>query len=145
MTISIARLHELPPDFAALRAQATAEGFAFLNRLNEHWRGGAYGGDSGAGLFAAFDDAALVAIGAHTPDYYDPSPTHRRIRHFYVAPRARCQGVGRALANAIMQDALAQAPRLHLRAAHDASTAFWDAMGFSRVARADRTHEKCRP
>lgn len=136
---------DLPARFAELRASAETEGYLFLNRLAQRWREGAYDGDRHATLRAALDNGALVAIGAQTADEYDPHPDHRRIRHFYVSPDFRRHGLGRRLAEALTQDAFARAPRLHLRATHALSTAFWDAMGFERVTRTDRTHVKVRP
>lgn len=145
MNFAIADLSAgLPPDFKRLDEAARAEGFAFLDRLDARWRNGAYMDDSKASLLAVVSDTDMLAIGAQTYDEYDPHPDHRRIRHFYVLPSARRDGVGRLLADALTKRALAIAPRLHLRATHAVSTAFWDAMGFARVARADRSHEKVR-
>lgn len=141
---TIAQLHDLPTAFAPLRRRAEAEGFAFLTRLADRWRDGRYDDDAHATLRASFEGAALVAIGAQTFDEYDPAPAHRRIRHFYVNPDHRRTGVGRALAAALIEDAFALAPRLHLRATHALSTAFWDALGFQRVDRSDRSHEMVR-
>lgn len=135
----------LPPEFARLSAQARAEGYDFLDRLANRWRGGAYDGDAEADVLGVSDEAALLAIGAQTYDEYDPQPEHRRIRHFYVLPEARRRGVGRELASALTERAFVRAPRLHLRATHALSIAFWDAMGFARVSRPDRSHEKMRP
>lgn len=88
----------------------------------------------------------LVAIGAQTYDEYDPSPLHRRIRHFYVRPDRRRDGVGRALAQCLTADAHMRAPLLHLRATHALSIAFRDSVGFARVVgREDRTHLLVRP
>lgn len=42
------RLGALPLDFNAFRADAKAEGFAFLRRLNDRWRGGGYDADTDA-------------------------------------------------------------------------------------------------
>jgi GNAT superfamily N-acetyltransferase len=145
MMITVSALHDLPPAFAILREEAAAEGFAFLDRLSDHWRDASYKRDTGAALCAAHADGALVGIGAHTIDFYDPAPDHRRIRHFYVSPSARRRGVGQLLAGAIEADAFKRAARLHLRATHDVSMAFWDSLGFARVMRPDRTHEKVRP
>ena len=130
----------LPESFAALNACAKAEGYNFLDRLAKNWQGGAYLGDADASVFGVFGMENLVAIGAQTADEYDPSPDHRRLRHFYVHPDARRNGVGRALAGALIQEAFQRAPYLHLRATHDLSRAFWDAMGFERVDRPDRSH-----
>ncbi len=145
MNVRIARMALLPEQFALLRMEAAAEGFHFVDRLGLHWRDGAYDGDAQACVLGAYVDAELAGVGAQTMDEYDPSPAHRRLRHFYVPPRWRRRGVGGALAVALEADAFALAPRLHLRATHAASMAFWDAMGFVRVGGPDRTHEKVRP
>ena len=145
MDVRIARVEEkLPAAFEPLRAAASAEGFGFLDRLGVRWRAGAYGGDARAGVLGAWVGDELAAIGAQTPEEYDPHPTHRRLRHFYVAPQWRRSGVGRALASALTAEAFALAPRLHLRATHAGSVAFWDALGFARVLHPNRTHEKVR-
>lgn len=146
MDVRIARIEtELPTAFAPLRVRASAEGFSFLDRLALRWRAGAYDGDARVGVLGAWIGGELAAIGAQTPDEYDPHPQHRRLRHFYVAPQWRRSGVGRALAGALTAEAFAIAPRLHLRATHARSVAFWDALGFARVLHPNRTHEKVRP
>jgi GNAT superfamily N-acetyltransferase len=145
MSFAVIRLAAFPPAFEALRASAEAEGFGFLTRLAVKWRGDRYGDDRLATVRAAFDGDEIIAVGAQTCDEYDPSPDHRRIRHFYVHPGRRRVGCGRALAAALMDDAFALAPRLHLRATHEVSQAFWDAVGFRRAERPDRSHEMMRP
>lgn len=146
MSFEVVDLREgLPPQFETLRVSAETEGYLFLDRLALRWSGGAYNGDAGASVRAVLDRDAVVAIGAQTGDEYDPHPDHRRIRHFYVSPDYRRNGVGRRLAETLTGDAFELAPRLHLRATHALSTAFWDAMGFARVDRPDRTHVKVRP
>jgi ribosomal protein S18 acetylase RimI-like enzyme len=62
-----------------------------------------------------------------------------------VLPRYRRRGVGRGLAMRLIEDGFARAPRLHLRATHALSIAFWDALGFARIAHESRTHEMVRP
>lgn len=135
---------DLPEAFDVLAATARAEGYDFLDRFHGRWRDGAYLGDTAASAFGLHRDDALIAVGSQTADEYDPSPDHRRIRHFYVHPDARRAGVGRTLAGALIQEAFQLAPLLHLRATHDISRAFWDAMGFERVDRPDRTHRLVR-
>lgn len=145
MNVEIVSLKHLPPAFAELRAASDAEGYDFMARLALYWADGAYRGDRQASLRAAYVDGDLAGLGAQALDDYDVSPNHRRIRHFYVLPQYRRHGVGRKLALALMEDALALAPRLHLRATHDFSTAFWDSLGFTRVEHESRTHEMVRP
>jgi GNAT superfamily N-acetyltransferase len=135
---------DLPDGFRDLAGAARAEGYNFLDRLGSRWTNGAYDGDHDASVLAVFGEDRPLAIGAQTYDEYDPSPDHRRIRHFYVHPDARRSGVGRTLAGALIQDAFQLAPYLHLRATHALSTVFWDAMGFERVDRPDRSHRLVR-
>ena len=145
MKLALADLRAgLPPEFERLREAARTEGYGFLDRLHARWRNSAYDADDQASVVGVQSEDRLVAIGAQTYDEYDPHPEHRRIRHFYVLPEARRHGAGRLLAGELTKHAFERAPRLHLRATHSLSTAFWDAMGFERVARADRTHEKLR-
>ena len=145
MVPQILRFETLPDGFPALRALAEAEGHQFLERLSLRWRDGRYLDDADAAMMGAMADSALIAIGAQTFDDYDPHPDCRRVRHFYVAPPFRRSGLGRALAGALIQDALDKAPILHLRATYPASIAFWDATGFERVeGRPDRSHRMVR-
>ncbi len=141
MSLELRRLGPMPADFPALADAALREGYDFVHRLGARWDGARYMDDTLATVWGAFAHGALIAIGAQTYDEYDPSPQHRRIRHFYVHPDNRRGGVGRALAAKLIEDAHKLAPLLHLRATHALSTAFWDGVGFTRVdRREDRTH-----
>jgi GNAT superfamily N-acetyltransferase len=142
MNFELRRLGPLPADFPALAETAKLEGYDFVSRLGARWDGARYMDDMVATVWGAFAGDALIAIGAQTHDEYDPSPLHRRIRHFYVRSDHRRDGVGRALAAKLIDDAHALAPFLRLRATRVHSAAFWDSVGFTRVAaREDRTHE----
>lgn len=130
--VQIVRLAEsLPDDFEALRSEAGAESFGFIEGLREEWLAGRYAGDDDRfTVFAAFHEGELAGIGAVTPDPYDPAPDLLRMRHVYVRPLHRGAGVGRVLAAALIQQGLALAPRLSLRAADARAAAFWEANGF---------------
>lgn len=130
--IQIVRLAEgLPDDFEALRHEASAESYRFIEGLHEEWLAGRYDGvDERFTTFAAFQKGELAGIGALTPDPYDPAPDLLRVRHVYVRPLHRGAGVGRVLASALIQQGLALAPRLSLRAADPRAIAFWEANGF---------------
>lgn len=141
MTLIVRCGDALPDSFPALAAVAKAEGYDFLDRLVARWREGAYLEDRDASVLAAFADDQVIAIGTQTFDEYEPHPDHRRLRHFYVHRDHRRAGIGRTLAGALIQEAFQHAPRLHLRATHALSTAFWDAMGFARVDHPTRSHE----
>ena len=130
--IQIVRLAEaLPDDFEALRSEASAESYRFIEGLRAEWLAGHYrGADDRFAAFAAFHDGELAGIGALTPDPYDPEPDLLRLRHVYVRPLHRHAGVGRVLAAALVQQGLALAPRLSLHAADPRAAAFWEANGF---------------
>lgn len=132
VAIQIVRLAEsLPDDFEALRHEASAESYRFVEGLREAWLAGHYaGGDDRFVTFAAFQEGELSGIGALTPDPYDPEPDLLRVRHVYVRPLHRGTGIGRVLAAALIQQGLALAPRLSLRAADPRAAAFWEASGF---------------
>lgn len=130
--IQIVRLTDaLPDDFEALRNEASAEAYGFIEGLREEWLAGRYGGeDDRFAAFAAFHEGELAGIGALTPDPYDSEPNLLRVRHVYVRPLHRGAGIGRTLAAALIQQGLALAPRLSLRAAGPQAAAFWEANGF---------------
>jgi GNAT superfamily N-acetyltransferase len=131
--IQIVRLAEsLPDGFEALRQEASAESYRFIEGLREEWLAGRYGSaDERFVTFAAFHEGELAGIGALTPDPYDPAPDLLRVRHVYVRPLHRGAGIGRVLAAALIQQGLDLAPRLSLRAADPRATVFWEANGFA--------------
>lgn len=133
-SLQIVRLSEvLPDDLPALQDEAAAEGYRFVEGILEEWDAGRYqAGDERNTLLAVYREGVLAAIGAVTPDPYDPAPDLLRIRHVYVRPANRREGVGRVLASALIQQGLALAPRLSLNAADAGASTFWEAMGFQR-------------
>lgn len=130
--LQIVRVGEaLPDDLPALQDEAAAEGYRFVEGILEEWDAGRYAGeDERNTLLAVYREGVLAAIGAVTPDPYDPAPNLLRIRHVYVRPGNRREGVGRVFASALIQQGLALAPRLSLNAADAGASAFWEAMGF---------------
>jgi GNAT superfamily N-acetyltransferase len=121
---------DLPEGFGVLRAEADAEGHRHMTRLAEELATGVTRFEA---LFAAFDDGALLGVGGLTAE---PEPTPEpalRMRRLYVSPRARRTGVARALANALLQEALDQVGLVTVHAGNDAAARFWEAMGFETV------------
>jgi GNAT superfamily N-acetyltransferase len=137
----------LPDDFDALRAEARAEGFGLLDRLARDWASGVdrYAG-AREGLMAARMDDVLAAIGGLTHDPFVADAL--RMRRFYVGARFRRLGVARRLAEALL--ALLALPRgnrtlITVNAGTPDAPAFWEALGFVRVAGASHTHVLGRP
>jgi GNAT superfamily N-acetyltransferase len=122
---------DLPERFEALRLSAEAEQMVHLTRLADDWAVGSGRFTSpGACLFAAFVEGALAGVGGVTREPSSVLAHARRMRRFYVAPQMRGRGVGRALASAAMQEALAVTPTLTVHTARSDGEAFWLAMGF---------------
>ena len=141
--IQIVRITDTPPiGFETLHEEAAAEGYGFIDRLAAELAGGLYAGDADLPvMLAAFKEGDFAAIGGLTRDPYDSAPDLARVRHVYVRPAMRREGVGRWLSSALIQQGLAVAGRLTLRAADARSAAFWESQGFARdPGGTERTH-----
>jgi GNAT superfamily N-acetyltransferase len=125
----------LPAGFAALRAEACADGYRMLDTLANEWDSGTTRFDRpGEALFAAYADDVLAGIGGLTRE---PMQEALRMRRFYVALVYRRAGVGRALAEALLR----QAGRYPITCnAAAGSERFWEALGFLPDRRNGRTH-----
>jgi len=130
--------------FRPLREASVAEGFHFLERLELEWR-------TGENRFQKPDElllgwwrfGQLAAIGGVNR----VGDGRFRLRRFYVMPAWRRQGVGRMmLAFLIQQVAGRGGGQIELRTDTDGGAAFYESMGFSRVAETGVTHAMdCEP
>ena len=128
----------MPAGFEALRAEARAEGYRFVDRLVGDWLSGTTRFDrEGEALLAAQVSGVLASIGSLTIEPVVPSAL--RLRRFYVRPSFRRAGVGRKLATALLEYAVRAGPRVTVNAAAG-SIAFWQALGFTPDLRDGRTH-----
>ncbi len=135
----LARVVErLPDGFGDMRADASAEGFRFIERLFQEWEACAMRFDrEGEALLAAHVDGALAAIGGLT---HDPALTGvLRLRRFYVRPSFRRRGIGRRLVEALLGQARSAGRPVVVNAARG-SSAFWEALGFGADMRDGHTH-----
>jgi GNAT superfamily N-acetyltransferase len=115
--------------------QSRREGFRFLERLRREYESGAatFGGP-GETLLGVYAGAELVAAGGVSADPYEPRPDAGRIRHLYVAPAHRRQGIGRMLMAALIDAARAHFGVLVLRTDTAAAARFYASLGFRPVA-----------
>jgi GNAT superfamily N-acetyltransferase len=114
----------LPDGFEALRAEARAEGYRHLDRLAAEWGDGTNRFNSDGEVFlAAFADGVMVAIGGLTIDPVEAGLL--RLRRFYVAKAQRRCGIGRALADRLLQRARERQRRVNVNAA-TGSAPFWE-------------------
>lgn len=88
---------------------------------------------------AAWQNDILAALGGVTID-----PVHEealRMRRFYVHPDHRRQGIGRVLAEALLNHALTFQRPLFVHAGTAVAPAFWEAMGFRKHEQDGHTHQ----
>jgi GNAT superfamily N-acetyltransferase len=131
----------LPDAIDVLEAAAAQEGVRNVGMLVAGWASGAQRFDrGGAALFAALHAGTLAGIGGVKPET-EAGESAMRMHRFYVHPSYRRDGVGRALAGAVMTHALTYVRVLTCNArATPAAGPFWEAMGFARVESSGYTH-----
>jgi GNAT superfamily N-acetyltransferase len=126
----------LPEGFAALRAEADTEGHRHMARLAAEI---AEAPELFVALLAAFEDGELLGIGGMTVEPADPSAI--RMRRLYVARAARGRGVARAIANALLNEALGETRLVTVHAGNPGAERFWEAVGFAPVADRAWSHQ----
>jgi GNAT superfamily N-acetyltransferase len=136
VTVSITRLHDLPPDaLADVLAESERTGHRFLSRLVEEWESGTNRfARHGEVLFAAVADGRVVGVCGLNADPYLPEPGVGRVRHLYVAAEYRRRGVGRQLVGAVVAAARDAFGVLRLRTESASAARFYEALGFQRCA-----------
>jgi len=135
--IRIEEIGTLPAQIDVLRLESLAEGFNMVETLQVQWDNQAVRFErSGEMLAAAFSGEDLAGIGGITEDIVDPG--WLRMRRFYVRPRFRRSGVGRAMARYLIDRAPSRPIALHTDTASGAR--FWEALGFSPIDRVKTSH-----
>ena len=118
----------LPAGFAALQAEARAEGYRMLDRLADEWVTGENRFDRpGEALLAAYAGQELAGVGGVT---LEPALGGAfRMRRFYVRAAFRRSGVARSVALALLQ---ATPPgQIVTVNAGPGSGPFWEVLGFA--------------
>src|SRR5215472_12884161 len=94
-------VNDLPAGFDALRAEARAEGYLFVERLFTEWMSHTNRFDrEGEALLAAQMNGVLAGIGGITIEPVVPGAV--RMRRFYIRPVFRRNRVGHRLATALL-------------------------------------------
>ena len=139
LAVQLVRIEDALPDgFAALQAEADHEGFRALSRLAAEFHEAP---DMFVCLLAALSGEGVTAIGGLTEEPEPADAPALRMRRLYVRPDVRRTGVGRRLANALLQEALGRVSLVTVNARTTLAPAFWTALGFSAVASRPWTHE----
>lgn len=127
----------------ALAAEASTEGFQFVDRLISEWNTGVNRfSKPGEKLLGVFDGESVVAIGGLNRDPYAQQDHVGRLRHIYVQPSCRRLGVGRKLVAALLEDLDERFERVRLRTSTTVASRFYEACEFRSSEEADATHER---
>ena len=131
-------IERLPAGFDALREEARAEGYLFVERLAGDWEARRTRFDgNGEALLAAHLTGVLAGIGGLTIEPVLPGAL--RVRRFFVRPLFRRAGIGRKLATALLERARTTGLLVTVNAA-PASVPFWESLGFAPDMRDGHTH-----
>ena len=126
-----------------------AEGFNFVMRSQLELAQGDFK-KPGAALYGFVDNSfidgdllgdKLAGVGGLTSDpYLGAEPEVGRLRHLYVLPQYRRQGVGQKLVTAIVAEAKRHYDVLRLRTTTREAARFYEALGFRPVTEPNATH-----
>src|SRR5262245_20063778 len=134
-------IENLPAGFDALRSEARAEGYSFIERLAADWEAHKMRfGHPGEALLAAHVAGALAGIGGLTSDPVLPGTL--RMRRFSIRPPFRGSSIGRKPATAPLERASSTSRLVTVNAA-PASVPFWETLGFTPDRRDGHTHLRC--
>lgn len=130
----IRRVEDLPPGIDGLATSADAEGFPAVETLRARWHDASNRFDRhGEMLCAAWAGDRLVGICGLNIDPYVDDPRTGRVRHLYVLPMWRRNGVATALLRTVIRSAVGDFRVLRLRTDRRDADAFYVAVGFQRV------------
>ena len=130
---------DTPVGFDTLCTEARDEGHGFMDRLAADWASGTMRFDrDGEALLAAYGSGVLVGLGSLTLDPVVPGAL--RMRRFYVRTTFRRQGIGRALAAALLRRPARAGRAAMVNAGTADAPAFWAALGFEPDMRDGHTH-----
>jgi GNAT superfamily N-acetyltransferase len=132
------------PALRVLASLASAEGFRFVQRFVDDIAAGSASLHSRTEFFVGVvDDDRLIGFGGVTPDPYVNHEGVGRLRHLYVRPDRRDEGIGAQLVRVLEQHALAAGyAQLRLRTDTSAAARFYERLGYSIVNDDSATHRR---
>ena len=130
------RLLTDPAVLAELAADdAEADGWRMVSRLIAEWADGTnrFTAPGEHAYVVVAEDGSPAAVGGLNLDPFASDPTVGRVRRLYVARTQRRKGVASALMRRLSSDAAGHFRTLHLRTDNAEASAFYEAIGFTRV------------
>jgi GNAT superfamily N-acetyltransferase len=139
--VQIARISLPLPGLDALQTEASAEGYAFIERLVSEWESGAnrFQGP-GEVLCGHLDNGRLAAVGGLNCDPFAGRADIGRLRRVYVRPAWRRKGIGKALVIALIDEARFNFAAVRLRAANSGAARLYETLGFVAIEDSNATH-----
>src|SRR5688572_23329529 len=124
-----------PTILSDLAAAAEAEGWRMVSRLVAEWADGRNRFDRpGEHAYFAILDGRAVGVCGLNVDPFASDPAVGRVRRMYVAAAHRRSGVATAMMRQLLDDARGHFRTLHVRAPEGGACAFYESLGFTRVA-----------
>lgn len=140
--VEVRPFDSLPHDISILLEAERAEGHRLVLRLVEEWNDGSNRFDQpGEVVLHARSNGRLVAVGGLNRDPYLDDPSVGRLRHVYVSPEVRGEGVGRLLVESLVAHAREGFDRVRLRTVTTGGSAFYVALGFEEIDEPAGTHQ----
>jgi GNAT superfamily N-acetyltransferase len=134
MDLSFLVVSALPRGIGELARSASSEGFGMVRRLVDDYSSGANTfSKHGECLCAVRNEDQVIAIGGINVDPYYESPSLGRIRHLYVHPDFRRNGVGAGLMGLIEGEGAKCFDSFQLFTESRAASSFYEALGYVPV------------
>ena len=128
---------------ARLRAEATQEGFRFVDRLINDWDAGLNRFDlPGESFLGAFREDDLLGFCGLNRDPYSAHDATCRLRHLYVQRDARRAGVGSVLVQHLLIKGCAVFRVVRVRTDSEEAAEFYLRQGFVQVTDKTASHIK---
>jgi N-acetylglutamate synthase-like GNAT family acetyltransferase len=123
--------------------QAESQGHRFVRRLVDEITNGENRFDQpGEALFVAEQDGRICGVCGLNRDPYSNRPNTSRLRHLFIDPNCRGQGVGTALVEACLSVAEENSDLIVLRTHCGDASSFYTKLGFQRSSLPGATHER---
>ena len=129
------------PGLDELQAEASAEGFHFIDTLVEQWASAENRFDHpGEILLGVIENHILIAVGGLNCDPFRNDPSIGRIRRVYVRRAWRSRGLGGILVTALLDHARLHFHSVRLRAVNPNAARLYERLGFVRIDDPNATH-----